>query len=516
MLAQLDPFAGDRALDADALGPDRMPSVPSWLAASPLASELFDEPSRPVDDLRAAVSRVVREDPTQVPEAVALSDAQAVLTAIRDPRVHALDRLADVEARGLQTEFRSTGDWLRAHQPDAEVGDVLLARKLQHFSFLKQRLAQGALPMVSAKRVARHLLKVRWHVDQDDGLIDGHPGDQVVAAVVGHVAGVASRILGGLPDGDPLLERLIARTSEILYDVPGDLPRLERAFTLLAEHVPPPLLNDALDTLVCALLPSQLEKRAEQGEERAHVMLERRPDGAGWHVEGDLDLECGELLYVALSAEARRDEANPLDTAAAEALRAAGLDPSSEDVGERPRPRRKARRLHDALKRLLQRYVDADLGGITDKQPVRVSVTVSADQLDLTSGALPAVADSGARLPRRLLQRWWCSVATTAFVISRGWIPLGVQHTGRTLTATERRALDLRGGHRCAGLGCCAGRTDDPTVTLEPHHIQAYASSGITSLPDSIWVCPTLHHDLHRDRTVTLRNGRKLRESGWV
>ena len=112
--------------------------------------------------------------------------------------------------------------------------------------------------------------------------------------------------------------------------------------------------------------------------------------------------------------------------------------------------------------------------------------------------------------------RWWCNAETTAFLLSRGWLTLGVQHTGRTLTGTERRALDLQGGHRCAGLDCCPGRTDDPLITLAPHHVQGYAQHGTTSLGDTIWACDTLHHDLHHGKTVRLRNGRSLTDAGWV
>lgn len=93
---------------------------------------------------------------------------------------------------------------------------------------------------------------------------------------------------------------------------------------------------------------------------------------------------------------------------------------------------------------------------------------------------------------------------------------MGVQHTGRTLTATERTALSLRDGRRCAGTGCCRGSTDDPLASLEPHHVRGFAESGTTSLAETIWACPSLHHDLHHGRTVLLRNGRYLSEQGWV
>jgi hypothetical protein len=162
----------------------------------------------------------------------------------------------------------------------------------------------------------------------------------------------------------------------------------------------------------------------------------------GWHLRGDLDLETGELLHTLLGAEARLHAENTRDTADAQTLRDLGLDPYDPDGA------------HDALRLLLQRYVDADLAGSHHKQPVRVTVTVASDLLDGQPGAPPATA-------------------------------------------------------------CCQGRPH-PGVTLEPDHVTAWSSTGSTHLGDTVWACPTLHHDLHHDRTVTLRDGRWLDACGWV
>jgi hypothetical protein len=62
------------------------------------------------------------------------------------------------------------------------------------------------------------------------------------------------------------------------------------------------------------VVPSVLDKQAEQGRDKAVVSLTLKGDGTGWHLQGDLDLECGERLSVALGAEAARDPRNPADT----------------------------------------------------------------------------------------------------------------------------------------------------------------------------------------------------------
>jgi hypothetical protein len=141
---------------------------------------------------------------------------------------------------------------------------------------------------------------------------------------------------------------------------------------------------------------------------------------------------------------------------------------------------------------------------------------VSESLLAGVPGAPPAVSGSGRALPRSLVRRWWCDATVTPFLLDGGFKVVGVAHTTRTLTATERLALDVQsGGHRCAGLGCCPGEAD-PLTGLEPHHVEGWAGNGRTALGETIWACPALHHDLHHGKVVVLRNGRRLTEKGYV
>jgi hypothetical protein len=52
---------------------------------------------------------------------------------------------------------------------------------------------------------------------------------------------------------------------------------------------------------------------------------------------------------------------------------------------------------------------------------------------------------------------------------------------------------------------------------LRPHHVLRFADDGVTCLEDTVMICDTLQHDLHAAaQTVRLRDGRLLREQGWV
>ena len=468
------------------------------------------------------LTSITTVDPTSLSREQALVDVEALLGAAEQLRVHLLGRLADFHERRLQdlTDKRTASSWVEQTSPDTERGDLLLGRRLGRYRVLAQQVEQGAITVGAAKKVALALATLSRHVDRPDGLVDGQPGFEVIPAVVRHVVQQVAETRLGLGSDSEELTSLHAAVETILAEGGSDLEQLEKAFTVLAASIPANAVRDALGQLQDALLPNILEQRARRGEDVAGVTLKLKHDGSGWDLHGDLDLETGELLFTALGAEARRDEGNSEDTADAQALRNEGRDPYDDDV--RPAsvtlrwPRRRARRLHDGLRNLLQRYLSADLGGEHDKRPVRIGVTLSSDLVEGKPGAPPGIAVSGARLPESLLRRWWCNASVTVFLMSRGWIPLGRSHTQRTLTGDERLALDLQsGGHRCAGVGCCTGQLH-PLAMLEPHHALSWESTGKTALAETIWACPALHHDLHHGKTVRLRSGRRLNEAGWV
>jgi len=501
--------------------------------------------------LRAAVAVVCAVDPVLLSAEQAMSDAEALQDLSQQLRVHGVRRLGDVTARELHTlrGFRSTAAWLRNTQPDADSSDAGLGRRLHGYARLSTAVQGGELSLVAARKVVLALGRCRPHVDQLDGRIDGQPGEQVITAVVAHVVDLVCGCVLGMNQDDPRLLDLQRTTQQIINSGPpltagpagagagagvGQLDRLEAAFVLLAEHVPPSLLTSCLEELVLAVLPSVLEDRAQRGRDNAGLSLQLNDDGSGWHLDGELDLQCGERLITALRSELGRDPANPLDTAAATDLRAHGINPWDPDNvptatggpdqsgsaggtqdGPRAWPRSRRRRMHDALDALLGRYLQHGLGGTSQKTPVQVNVTLSSDLIQGQPGARPATADSGAMIPRSMLHRWWCDSRVTGYVLNRGGQALRAIHLGRTLTALERRAAAIEHRNQCAGIGCCRSGTD-PTTELVPHHVRRYTDDGVTSLTDTVLVCDVLHRDLHEGKQrIRLRNGRYLTENGW-
>jgi len=255
---------------------DRGPEAAGWAIPGvtwqqPSASPVPVGVTAAVRALQAAAAVVCAIDPTSLSAAQAMSDAEALQDLGQQLRVHGVRRLADVTTRELHTlrGFRSTTAWLRNAQPDADSSDAGLSRRLQGYQRLSTAVEGGELSLVAARKVVLALGRCRLHVDQLDERIDGQPGEQVIAAVVGHVVDLVCGCVLGMGEGDPRLLYLQTATQQIIASGPaggdpagsgagpartgpaaagaGQLDRLEAAFVLLAGHVPPSLLTSCLE-----------------------------------------------------------------------------------------------------------------------------------------------------------------------------------------------------------------------------------------------------------------------------
>ena len=79
---------------------------------------------------------------------------------------------------------------------------------------------------------------------------------------------MVAQVLGGLADDDPLLASLVDRTDAIVRDGGAELSHLQPALTPVAQPAPPPHLTAALDSLLCAAIPSAPQRASTPGRER--------------------------------------------------------------------------------------------------------------------------------------------------------------------------------------------------------------------------------------------------------
>jgi hypothetical protein len=477
-------------------------------------------PSPRVAQLRSALGAVAAVDPVELPEAQALADARELLALRAQLDAVLLRRIGDVDVRGLHRLDASptTSAWIRRQDATVDPSTITLARRLTRLPGLQDAVRTGLLNPGAAAKVAAALDGLRRCVDRPDGLIDGQPGEAAVCAVV--VDGVRSTVcqaLGGLDDDDPRVVELAAQLSEVSCWPTSQLARLEAAFVLLAQHLPGTHLRAGLALLVDALLPSELEQRAARAADDAQA--EPAPEQRRLGLAAARRARPGDRRAAAhrLGAMTAVDPDNPVDTDAAEKLRASGWefgDPFPLGLSPSDSPSRAARTAaarRPALGAANAARTAASLG-LRDKIAPHISVTVGLRALHCEPGATPATGAAGVTVPLSLIRKWWCDAHVTRFVLGLGHRVLETSHTARTLKAHERRIKHLETGGHCQGAGCCRG----PGHRLIPHHVDAWASSGTTALSGTVLLCESDHGALHRGRTLTLKDGRRLNENGWV
>lgn len=477
--------------------------------------------ARPEQTLVAVVDALAAEVPSELPGSVSLERTRVLLAQADRLRTLALQGLSDVEVRQLHAQdgAPTTGAWVRSLDVQGVTArEVSLARRLRSVPQVEAELLAGRLSSKAGTQVATAVGKARPFLDRPDGLIDGQPGeDALYGALVDGICQLLAEQQGGAPADDPELERLRGELEELVLAELPQVARVEAAFVLLAQRSVPELLSSALALLIDALLPREHDARARKAEEQAELQLHRNFGGSGWHVQGDLDDETGEMLDTVLRAERVVDPENVSDTdawRAAEQEDLSGLDPRHWP-DRHARPRSRGQQNHAALKSGLRRLLDQGLLGSREKAAPHVAVTTSLDFVQGVAGALPARALSGARWSRQQLRRLLCRGEFTRMVLDAGQRVVQVSHTQRTLTAVERQILYLQWGHACARQGCVRGpATGDPLV---PHHGNLFSQCGTTSVLDAVPFCKQDHHHLHDDRMVLkLKDGRWIGPDGWA
>jgi len=469
--------------------------------------------SAPLRALTDAVDLLAAQVAVELAQAQALAETAVLLRLVQRLQLVQLQRLADVDTRGLfaLAEAPSTNSWLAAQQVELDRSQLALARALRDLPLVAAQVADASLPMRSAKLIDTALGKVGRFLDRPDGLLDGQPQEQVLQAVL--LRGVPDLIgeaLGGLAQDDPRLTELTEELTRICFEPVAAAARLEAALVVLALHLEPAQLRPALARLVDALLPVRLQERSDRAHADRGVSLLRNPDGSGWFLtDAELDDECGELLWTVLQAQMATDPDNPTDTTAAPGRHHEPTEQLYDGTG----PRSLKQRRHDALSLALRALLDSATLGVRDKAAPHLAVTISLDSLHDLPGALPATGASGQRLPVGLVRRWLCNSHLTRYVLSLGHRIMESSHTERTLKPHERRAKRVQTGGICQAAGC-PPRPDRPLV---PHHITPWSHWHTTSIDDTAMLCEHCHRDLHLGGTrIRLRDGRRIDHRGRI
>ncbi|MEU4387849.1 DUF222 domain-containing protein [Promicromonospora sp. NPDC023805] len=276
--------------------------------------------------------------------------------------------------------------------------------------------------------------------------------------------------------------------------------------------VPPPITGEAyLTGLAGACDPSRFrrvlkrfgqvvdpdadDRGYREATEREH--LEVSPTFGGWHVNGFLTDEHGQLLATVLGS--MMGAPTPGDDRTPTQRRAQALADVARDVLDNGRVGTGA-----AVRPHVHVTVSlTELIRHTDRATATHTGTGGLRPGDLTSlTAQPATftgaSTTGSVVPRALLRRLTCDAEVTRVVFGADGTAIDVGRAQRTVTGQMRKAVIARDQH-CVYPGC-----DQPPSRCEVHHaLRHWADGGETSVANSALLC-WHHHTLVDTTGITM------------
>lgn len=143
-------------------------AVPAWV---PAAAQVA------VQHIEAGLDALAALTPADLPPAMGLETAAALLGVQDRVQALALRAVADVQTRDLYVldGMPSAGTWVAEQHTSMPRSHVALAGKLDRVPQVADRIAAGGLSVEGGTRIGQALDRLRRHVDRPDGLIDSQP-----------------------------------------------------------------------------------------------------------------------------------------------------------------------------------------------------------------------------------------------------------------------------------------------------------------------------------------------------
>jgi hypothetical protein len=338
------------------------------------------------------------------------------------------------------------------------------------------------------------------------------PDDLPPAVVPVVVAGVSAGDVPDVPTGDGAVTDEAATEPEdedsaglgvdgsAEGDVPAPPPITGEAYlTGLAGGCDPSRFRRVLKRFGQVVDPDADDRGFRQATEREH--LEVSPTFGGWHVNGFLTDEHGQLLATALGsmmgAPTPGDDRTPTQRRAQALADVARdvLDNGRVGTGAAVRPHVHVTVSLTELIRHTDRYTDRAAASHTGTGGLRPGDLTS---LTAQPATFTGASATGSVVPRDLLRRLTCDAEITRVVFGADGTAIDVGRAQRTVTGRMRKAVIARDQH-CVYPGC-----DQPPSRCEVHHaLRHWADGGETSVANSALLC-WHHHTLVDTTGITM------------
>ena len=269
----------------------------------------------------------------------------------------------------------------------------------------------------------------------------------------------------------------------------------EEYLTGLAEACDPSRFRRVLKRFGQVVDPDADDRGYREATEREH--LEVSPTFGGWHVNGFLTDEHGQLLATVLGsmmgAPTPGDDRTPTQRRAQALADVARdvLDNGRVGTGAAVRPH-----VHVtvSLTELIRHTDRADASHTTSGRLRPGDLTSLTAQPATFTGA----STTGSVVPHDLLRRLTCDAEVTRIVFGADGSAVDVGRAQRTVTGQMRKAVIARDQH-CVYPGC-----DQPPSRCEVHHaLRHWADGGETSVANSALLC-WHHHTLVDTTGITM------------
>ncbi|QIK66737.1 DUF222 domain-containing protein [Nocardioides sp. HDW12B] len=318
--------------------------------------------------------------------------------------------------------------------------------------------------------------------------------------LTGQYAATGSALLAG--DLDVAQAEVIVSS---LNRLPGDLEvedrvRAEKVMLAEAGRLDAEQLRAVGRRLLEVIAPEVAEEveaarlAKEEDAAAARTWLTTWDDGEGTtHLNVKLSSRHADMLRAALHAIA-----NPgLADAICRTESATGRVAPAPLAAPKPGPRI----LGEAFCRLLETL---DVDRVPQSGGMSATVVVTIPLATLHGGLGAATMDTGTRLSPGEARRMACDAGLVPMVL--GWRSevLDLGRVRRLYSRSQRLAMAVRQGFRCAAQGC-----DRPSGWCDAHHLKPWSTGGHTDLADGVLLCGR-HHTLVHHPDYTVRRG-----SGW-
>lgn len=240
--------------------------------------------------------------------------------------------------------------------------------------------------------------------------------------------------------------------------------------------------------------------RAEEDDADRRTSLTLWDDAKGTtHVFAKIPTRHGEMLRTALQAIA-----NPqLPDAITRTVKGPGAMPTSSVDARVLAPRPTPEIMGEALCRLVETLDPSRLptsGGMS----ATVVITMSLETL--RGGLRPATMDTGVDVSDGEARRMACTAGLIPAVLGGPSEVVDFGRKRRLFSRSQRTAMAVRQGFRCAAEGC-----DRPTAWADAHHLTPWSQGGKTDLDEGVLICAR-HHTLahHPDYQVRRQPGGRI------